>query len=247
MNGIRIRFETKPGKSFASAGTLPNSSASSTIERGGLVGRVAPADDLDELQHRHRVEEVHADHPVGALRARRERRDRDRGRVRREDGVRRKRRVGAPEHVLLHVGVLDDRFDHQVGRDELVDRLTRASTSSGCGSALLLELREALAHRLERALGRAGLRVVERDAASRARDDLCDATAHLPGTDDENVLEAHSARLADACRVGGEDDRFTWDERPAIRVSVSNWQTSEADMERLVGAFRAAVVETASV
>ena len=32
-----------------------------------------------------------------------------------------------------------------------------------------------------------------------------------PGADDENVLEAHSARLADACRVGG-DDRFA---RPA--------------------------------
>ena len=39
----------------------------------------------------------------------------------------------------------------------------------------------------------------------------------------------------------------TWDDRPAIRVSVSNWQTSDADMERLVGAFRAAVAETAAV
>ena len=39
----------------------------------------------------------------------------------------------------------------------------------------------------------------------------------------------------------------TWDDRPAIRVSVSNWQTSDADVERLVEAFRAAVAETASV
>ena len=39
----------------------------------------------------------------------------------------------------------------------------------------------------------------------------------------------------------------TWDDRPAIRVSVSNWQTSDADIERLVEAFRAAVAETASV
>ena len=31
MNGIRIRFETKPGKSFACAGTLPSSSASVVI------------------------------------------------------------------------------------------------------------------------------------------------------------------------------------------------------------------------
>ena len=31
MNGIRIRFETKPGKSFATAGVLPSSRASSVI------------------------------------------------------------------------------------------------------------------------------------------------------------------------------------------------------------------------
>ncbi len=31
MNGIRIRFETKPGKSRASAGVLPSSPASATI------------------------------------------------------------------------------------------------------------------------------------------------------------------------------------------------------------------------
>jgi glutamate/tyrosine decarboxylase-like PLP-dependent enzyme len=39
----------------------------------------------------------------------------------------------------------------------------------------------------------------------------------------------------------------TWDDRAAIRVSVSNWQTSDADVERLVDAFRVAVVETAAV
>ncbi|HET9675515.1 MAG TPA: pyridoxal-dependent decarboxylase [Gaiellaceae bacterium] len=34
----------------------------------------------------------------------------------------------------------------------------------------------------------------------------------------------------------------TWDGRAAIRVSVSNWQTSDRDVDRLVGAFRDAVV-----
>ena len=33
----------------------------------------------------------------------------------------------------------------------------------------------------------------------------------------------------------------TWDGRAAIRVSVSNWQTSEADVERTLAAYRAAV------
>ena len=36
-----------------------------------------------------------------------------------------------------------------------------------------------------------------------------------------------------------------WDGRAAIRVSVSNWQTSDDDVDRLVGAFRDAVVGAA--
>ena len=35
--------------------------------RRGLVGGLHGADHLDELQHRHRVEEVHADHALGPL------------------------------------------------------------------------------------------------------------------------------------------------------------------------------------
>ncbi len=88
-----------------------------------LVGGVAAAHDLDELDHRDGVEEVHADHAIGPLRRRGERRDRDRRGVRREHGLRRERGVGAPEDVLLDVRVLDDRLDHQVGRDDVVDLL----------------------------------------------------------------------------------------------------------------------------
>ena len=49
------------GKSFASAGVLPRSSASATIAAAVSSGRLHGADHLDELQHRHGVEEVHAD------------------------------------------------------------------------------------------------------------------------------------------------------------------------------------------
>jgi glutamate/tyrosine decarboxylase-like PLP-dependent enzyme len=35
----------------------------------------------------------------------------------------------------------------------------------------------------------------------------------------------------------------TWDGRAAIRLSVSNWQTTDADIDRTVAAFRAAVAE----
>jgi glutamate/tyrosine decarboxylase-like PLP-dependent enzyme len=38
-----------------------------------------------------------------------------------------------------------------------------------------------------------------------------------------------------------------WDGRPAIRLSVSNWQTSDEDIARTVAAFRAAVAEAATV
>jgi hypothetical protein len=33
----------------------------------------------------------------------------------------------------------------------------------------------------------------------------------------------------------------TWDGRAAIRLSVSNWQTTEEDVERAAAAYRAAV------
>jgi hypothetical protein len=38
----------------------------------------------------------------------------------------------------------------------------------------------------------------------------------------------------------------TWEGRRAIRVSVSNWQTSEDDVERTVAAFTAARSATAA-
>ena len=61
---------------------------------------------------------------------------------------------------------------------------------------------------------------------------------------DERTQEAlHAVQQSGEAWLSGT----TWDDRPAIRVSVSNWQTSDADIERLVGAFRAAVAETASV
>ena len=61
---------------------------------------------------------------------------------------------------------------------------------------------------------------------------------------DERTQEAlHAVQQSGEAWLSGT----TWDDRPAIRVSVSNWQTSDADMERLVEAFRAAVAETASI
>jgi hypothetical protein len=37
----------------------------------------------------------------------------------------------------------------------------------------------------------------------------------------------------------------TWDDRAAIRVSVSNWRTTEADVDRTVTAFEVALADVA--
>ena len=58
-----------------------------------------------------------------------------------------KRLVGAAEEVLLDSGVLDDRLDHQVGRDELVDRRHARERLVGVGAALLGQPAEARVHR----------------------------------------------------------------------------------------------------
>ena len=132
--------------------------------------RSAAAHDLDELQHRHRVEEVHADHAVGP------RRSRPRASVIGIEDVldariapRRQRLVGAAEDLLLHVP-RPRRRPRSSGRRGRARRPARhaPSTSSGSRAALLRELREALAHRRERRARSRRARVVERDAAPEA-------------------------------------------------------------------------------
>ena len=202
-NGMRMRFETKPGKSFASAGVLPRSSASATIALAVSSDVCTRADHLDELQHRHGVEEVHADDLLGAAGHGGERRDRDGRRVRGEDRGRWKNLVRSPEDRLLHLGVLDDRLDQEVGLDDLVDRRHALEHLLGSGASLLGELAEALLHRGERTLDCARNLVVERDAPPRGRDHLCDAAAHLAGADDEHVLEPHALSISDGGQTRG--------------------------------------------
>jgi len=161
--------------------------------RRRLVGGLHGADHLDELQHRHRVEEVHADYLLRPLRDGGDRRDRDRARVRREHGGARQHEIGAPEHVLLRGSILVDRLDHQVGHDELLGRRDARKRLVRVCATLLREALEASPHRSETALDRPRKRIVQRHAAARCGDHLRDASAHLPGADDENMLEHHGA------------------------------------------------------
>jgi glutamate/tyrosine decarboxylase-like PLP-dependent enzyme len=107
-----------------------------------------------------------------------------------------------------------------------------------------------------RSLGRSGLvDLVERCCAQARR--FADLIAEVPGVRvlNEVVLnqvlfcfeddERTDAALA-AVQASGDAwlSGTTWDGRKAIRVSVSNWQTGDAETDVLVEAFRRAVGAT---
>jgi glutamate/tyrosine decarboxylase-like PLP-dependent enzyme len=101
-----------------------------------------------------------------------------------------------------------------------------------------------------RALGRTGVAELVDRTCLRARQIAAELAA-LPGCDvvNEVVLNQVLVRFEDddetdrvvaAVQESGEAwlGGTVWDERRAIRISVSNWQTSDDDVERVVGAFR---------
>jgi glutamate/tyrosine decarboxylase-like PLP-dependent enzyme len=94
--------------------------------------------------------------------------------------------------------------------------------------------------------------MIERSCA-RARQ-FAEEIAEVPGCEvlNEVVLNQVLFRFADdettrstlgAVQASGEAwmAGTTWDGRPAIRLSVSNWRTSEADIARTVRAFERAL------
>jgi len=109
-----------------------------------------------------------------------------------------------------------------------------------------------------RSLGSDGIAAIIEDNCARARE-LAAGLAELPGCVILNDVvlnqvllrfesdEATDAAVA-AVQAGGEAwlGGTTWDGRRAIRVSVSNWQTSEEDVARTVAAFSAARSATAA-
>jgi glutamate/tyrosine decarboxylase-like PLP-dependent enzyme len=108
-----------------------------------------------------------------------------------------------------------------------------------------------------RSLGRSGVAELVERCCARARQ-FADEIAALPGCEVLNdvVLNQVLFRFPDdettngvlaAVQASGEAwmSGTTWDERAAIRLSVSNWRTTEADVERTVAAFAAALVPAA--
>ncbi len=105
-----------------------------------------------------------------------------------------------------------------------------------------------------RSLGRSGVAALVDGSCARARQ-FADAISRLSGCTVVNDVvlnqvlfrfaddETTSAALANVQRSGEAWMSGTvWDGRAAIRLSVSNWRTSEKDIDRAVAAFQAALV-----
>jgi glutamate/tyrosine decarboxylase-like PLP-dependent enzyme len=113
------------------------------------------------------------------------------------------------------------------------------------GTALYAALRQ---------LGRQGVAELVETSCARARQ-FAEEIARVPGCEvlNEVVLnqvlfrfESDEATGAALGAVQGSGEAWmsgtTWDGRAAIRLSVSNWRTSERDIERTVAAFAGALV-----
>jgi hypothetical protein len=78
----------------------------------------------------------------------------------------RQRGVGPTEDLFLDGSVLDDRLDHEIRRNEIVDGRHARQHLVGIGAAFLRKPRQTLFHRRPSLLGCAGLGVVQRHPAT---------------------------------------------------------------------------------
>jgi glutamate/tyrosine decarboxylase-like PLP-dependent enzyme len=105
-----------------------------------------------------------------------------------------------------------------------------------------------------RSLGRTGVADLV-DRCCDLAEQFAEQIARLPGCTVLNDVVSNQVlfRFADddatlstleAVQRGGEAwmGGTQWDERPAIRIAVSNWRTTPADIERTVAAFESALV-----
>jgi glutamate/tyrosine decarboxylase-like PLP-dependent enzyme len=103
-----------------------------------------------------------------------------------------------------------------------------------------------------RALGRSGVAELVERTCLRARE-IAAGLAEIPGSEMLNDVvlnqvllrfetDEETDRVIASIQDGGEAwlGGTTWDDRRAIRISVSNWQTSKNDVARCVEAFRSA-------
>ena len=149
--------------------------------------------------------------------------------------------VAEPEHLRAAMGVRASYLPDSEGREPLdhVPEMSRRARAIPVYAAL-------------RSLGREGLaELVERTCALARR--LADAMRGEPGVEVLNDVvlnqvllrfdddDATTRRVVEEVQRGGEAwlGGTVWHGRAAIRVSVSNWSTTEDDVDRLAAALKA--------
>ena len=180
-------------------------------EVGGRLHRlrrgVGAGDHLDQRQHRGRVEEVKADHLVGAQGRVAHLGDRERGGVGGEDRAAGRDLVELAEDRLLDLDLLRHRLDHEVDVGEAVVG-SRAGDQAGdqlealvgllLGHLLLLHQAVELAlgdvvRLLERVVDELLLDVLDDDGDLGVGDHLGDLAAHRAAADDCGLEDEHGA------------------------------------------------------
>ena len=157
------------------------------------------ADDLDELQPRHRVEEVQSEQPLGLLQRGAQILQRDAGRIGGEDRARLHLRLEPGIDLLLQLQLFRHRLDDEIGvADALAVHVRHQPVKRVAHSgALAQDLAEQIGGALDRARDRLGLHVGERHPHVLAGAPGGDVAAHRAGADDVDVLDL----VAGACEL----------------------------------------------
>ena len=154
----------------------------------GAICRKA-AHDLDQWQHRRRIEEVHAGDALRILQARRERGDRQRRRVGRQNRFRRDNDFELAQQRAFGLQILDDRFDDEPRVCAIGERVDGGDSVYGAARgvernpALRGERIKRRADRLPRFFGGAEPRIEKLHRMAGLRGDLRDARSHRAGAD----------------------------------------------------------------
>ncbi len=167
----------------------------------GVVRGLEGVDDLDQLHHRGRVEEMQAGHPRPMLADRHQRRHRQRGRVGGQQRLRRHDALQATEQGLLGLQILDDRLDDQIATGDIfflgreLQQAERGVLVLGGHLAALDHLAERLFQPRTNLVGRARRRLDgdRRDTGLRAH--LRHAQTHRTTAHDTDFLDFHRVTL----------------------------------------------------
>ena len=173
------------------------------VAGGGVAAQAV--DHFDDLHQRHRIEEVKARDAFRTRAARRNRGDRQRRRIRRQNAALADHRFEVAKEFALDLELFDDRLDHDVAIRQIARLTGRVNAGEGVMRIGFLDL--AFCRELVQCVGkivagggdRLRVRVEETHGESAERRDLRDAAPHRAAADDADCL---NLKIAKAHGVG---------------------------------------------